>query len=279
MQLFGGNVSKVEQMDALLAERMGWTGQVLIITGQTYPRVMDAQLVNTLAVVAAALQKCANDIRLLAHMKEIGEPFESDQVGSSAMPYKRNPMRCERIVGWTRFVISMAANPLQTAATQWLERTLDDSSNRRLVLPETCLALDASLDVMINVVRGLVVHTHIIEARLNEELPFLITESVLMAAVQHGCDRQEAHERIRVHSMATSEQIQKGQPNDLIQRLKDDPMFSNLPFDQLVDPTTHIGIAPQQVDRFVQHTVWPILERHRTILSNLSEKQTPSMSC
>jgi adenylosuccinate lyase len=251
-------------LEALIAARMGWDpARVYVVTGQTYPRLLDAQVVNSLAVIAAAIQKCAGDLRLLAHMKEVEEPFEASQIGSSAMPYKRNPMRCERATGLARFVISAAANPLNTAATQWLERTLDDSSNRRIVLPETFLALDAALDIMLNVTGGLVVNERTILRNISAELPFLETESLLMAAVRNGHDRQDVHERIREHSMAAARRVkEEGLDNDLIRRLQLDETFAGVDFDKAMSPEGFIGLAPQQVDRFVAEVVAPIRARY-----------------
>ena len=196
---------------------MGWEADERYpVTGQTYPRVVDAQVLGALAAVAAATHKCATDIRLLAGVRELEEPFEKNQIGSSAMAYKRNPMRCERACGMARFVMTLAASPLQTASVQWLERTLDDSSNRRLVLPEAFLALDGTLDVMRNVVDGLIVRPAVVEARLRAELPFMATEDIMMAAVKQGADRQNAHEAVRQHSLAAAEIVKEGGENDLL---------------------------------------------------------------
>ena len=198
LALFDGDRDKVERLDELVTEKMGWPAdRRFVVTGQTYPRLVDAQLLGTLAVAAAGTQKCATDIRLPAHRKEVEEPFEDGQVGSTAMPYKRNPMLCERATGLARFVISLASNGYHTAATQWLERTLDDSANRRLTLPESFLALDGALDAIGRVTRGLVVYPIAIRAHIMTELPFLVTEDILMAAIRHGADRQEAHARTR----------------------------------------------------------------------------------
>ena len=196
------------------------------VTGQTYPRKVDAQIISSLAGVAASVHRFANDIRLLAGMKQIEEPFEEEQVGSSAMAYKRNPMRCERATGLARFVISLSTSPLQTAAEQWFERTLDDSANKRLSIPEPFLAIDGCLLILTNVARGLVVYPKTIESAVAAELPFMATEEILMAGVQAGGDRQDLHEKIRQHSLAAAEQVKlHGQPNDLIDRLKRDPAF------------------------------------------------------
>ena len=253
MALFNNDAAAVESLDRMVTEKMGWaTTQRFPVTGQTYPRVVDAQIVGTLAVIAAAMHKCCTDIRLLAGHRELEEPFEKNQIGSSAMAYKRNPMRCERICGMTRHVMTLAAAPLQTASVQWLERTLDDSSNRRLVLPEAFLALDGALDVLRNVAEGLIVRPAVIEARLRAELPFMATEDLMMAAAARGADRQEAHEAVRTHSMAAAEVVKSGGQNDLLARLADDPLFAGIDLESALDPERFIGRCPQQVDTFVE---------------------------
>ncbi len=263
LALFDGDRDKVERLDELVTEKMGWPADHrFVVTGQTYPRLVDAQVLGTLAVAAAGTQKCATDIRLLAHRKEVEEPFEDEQVGSSAMPYKRNPMLCERATGLARFVISLASNGYHTAATQWMERTLDDSANRRLSLPESFLALDGALDAMGRVTRGLVVYPAAILAHVMEELPFLVTEDILMAATRNGADRQEAHELIRRHCQDAARVVKvEGKPNDLLDRLRAETLFDGIDFDALVDPQKRIGMAPEQVDRFVETVVQPIRER------------------
>ena len=264
LALFDGDREKVERLDELVAEKMGWKAdRRFIVTGQTYPRLVDAQVLGSLAVAAAAAHKCATDIRLLAHRKEIEEPLENSQVGSSAMPYKRNPMLCERASGLARFVMSLASNGLSTASTQWLERTLDDSSNRRLTLPESFLALDGALDALGRVVGGLVIYPRAIRAHLMDELPFLVTEDILMAATKQGADRQEAHEVIRRHSLDVAQRVKvEGLENDLLDRLRAEPMFNSVDFDALVDPSGLIGVAPEQVDRFIASVVEPIRARY-----------------
>ncbi len=208
LALCGGDASAVDRLERRFAELLGWRiDRLHTVCGQTYPRVVDAHVLGSVAAVAAAIHKCCTDLRLLANLKEIEEPFERDQIGSSAMPYKRNPMRCERACGLARFVMSLQQNALDTAAVQWLERTLDDSSNRRLSIAESFLALDGALDLLCNVVDGLVVYPHQIRARLMAELPFMATEDVLMAAVGRGADRQDAHERIRVHALAAAARV------------------------------------------------------------------------
>src|SRR3982751_2127491 len=220
LTLFSNDHAKVEQLDRMVTERFGFK-ESFAVTGQTYPRKVDAQVVSDLAGVAASVHKFCSDVRLLAGMKQLEEPFEAEQGGSSAMAYKRNPMRCERATGLARFVISLVSSPLQTAAEQWFERTLDDSSNKRLAIPEAFLASDGILLIMVNVARGLVIYPATIEAAVRAELPFMATEEILMAAVRAGGDRQEIHERIRQHSMAAANAVKlEGKPNDLIDRLR-----------------------------------------------------------
>ncbi len=234
------------------------------MTGQTYPRKVDAQVLDGLSGIATSLHKIATDIRLLANRKEIEEPFEKQQIGSSAMAYKRNPMRCERICGLTRFVMSLDSSPAMTAATQWFERTLDDSANRRLVIPQAFLAIDASLVLLQNVAEGLVVYPKTIEKNLLEELPFMATESIMMAAVAQGGDRQELHERIRVHSQAAAQVVkQQGLPNDLLQRLRSDPAFEKIALDELLDPSGYVGRAPEQVREFLSEVVHPLIQQSK----------------
>ncbi|MEM7629681.1 MAG: adenylosuccinate lyase [Planctomycetota bacterium] len=237
------------------------------LTGQTYPRVVDTFVISSLASTASVLHKIATDIRLLSNRKEIDEPFGSKQIGSSAMPYKRNPMKCERICGLTRFVMNLVGNAYDTAATQWLERTLDDSSNRRLSLPESFLALDGALDLMHQVASGLVVHEAMVRKNLMAELPFLATENILMEAVKLGGDRQELHEKIRVHAQAAGMRVKsEGLDNDLIERLRADPAFEPvhhlLTEDQLLDPMKYIGRAVEQTERFVAEVIEPLRERY-----------------
>jgi adenylosuccinate lyase len=268
LELFHGDHGKVEQLDRLVAEKMGWDpDKIWVVTGQTYPRVLDGLVISTLAAVAAAAMKFATDLRLLANRKELEEPFEADQIGSSAMAYKRNPMRCERICGLSRFVIGQTQIPFTVAAEQWLERTLDDSSTRRLVLPEPFLAIDGVLDLVINVTRGIVVYEKTIAANLAAELPFMATENLMMAAVQRGGDRQEVHEIIRRHSQAAAGRVKaEAQPNDLLDRLRREPTFKGIDLDDVLDPSKYVGRAPQQVDQFVQQVVEPIRERYAQTL-------------
>jgi adenylosuccinate lyase len=273
MALFSNDPRKVQKLDELVTEKMGWPVEKrFTVTGQTYPRLVDAQVINSLAVVAAVTHKICNDIRLLANRKEIDEPFAATQVGSSAMPYKRNPMRCERATSLARFVMSLAQNPLNTAATQWFERTLDDSANRRLVLPEAFLALDGILDIMHNVFSGLVVYEKTITANLMAELPFMASENLLMAAVKQGADRQEAHELIRKHSQAAGEKVKaEGGGNDLLDRLRSEVMFRDVDFDAVMDPSAYVGRAPEQVNCFMAEVVEPIRLRYAHALGDASE--------
>jgi adenylosuccinate lyase len=267
--LFDGDRDKVEALDQQVCKRMGWEADERYpVTGQTYPRVVDAQVLGALAAVAAATHKCATDIRLLAGVRELEEPFEKNQIGSSAMAYKRNPMRCERACGMARFVMTLAASPLQTASVQWLERTLDDSSNRRLVLPEAFLALDGTLDVMRNVVDGLIVRPAVVEARLRAELPFMATEDIMMAAVKQGADRQDAHEAVRQHSLAAAEIVKEGGENDLLARLAGDPLFASIDLDGVLDPNRYVGTCPEQVDRFVGTIGEAIRERWKNLVQS-----------
>jgi adenylosuccinate lyase len=265
--LFNGDHAKVDQLDRMVCQRFGFADS-FVVTGQTYPRKIDAQITNALAGIAASVHKFCNDIRLLAGMKQIEEPFEKDQVGSSAMAYKRNPMRCERATGLARFVISLANSPLQTAAEQWFERTLDDSSNKRLAIPEPFLAIDGCLLIVTDVARGLAVYPKVIEAAVRAELPFMATEEILLA----GGDRQEQHERIRQHSQEAARQVKElGRPNDLLERLKADPAFKGVALDQVLDPQRYIGRSAQQVERFVETVVQPIRKRYPQEISTAVE--------
>ncbi|HEV7298189.1 MAG TPA: adenylosuccinate lyase [Tepidisphaeraceae bacterium] len=272
LSLFDGDHAKCDALDRRVTERFGFK-KSFDVTGQTYPRKVDAFIVSALAGAAASVHKFANDVRLLAGMKQVEEPFEAEQVGSSAMAYKRNPMRCERATGLARFVITLASSPLQTAAEQWFERTLDDSSNKRLSIPEAFLALDGCLQIVINVARGLVVYPKTIENAVMAELPFMATEEILMAAVRAGGDRQELHEVIRQHSQAAAQQVkQHGKPNDLMDRLGNEPAFKSINLSQVLAPAAYVGRAPQQVERFVETVVGPIRDRYRASLG-----QTPTL--
>lgn len=271
LTLFQGNHQKCDELDQMVTRAFGFESS-FCVTGQTYPRKIDAMVVNDLANCAASVHRFCNDIRLLAGMKQIEEPFEKEQVGSSAMAYKRNPMRCERATGLSRFVISLASSPLQTAAEQWFERTLDDSSNKRLSIPEPFLALDGALQIVLDVSRGLVVYPKVIEQYVKAELPFMATEEILMAAVQKGGDRQELHEKIRQHSLEAARQVkQEGRPNDLIQRLRQDPAFAQVDLDDVLDASRYVGRAPQQVERFIDQIVAPVRARYRSVLGQKVE--------
>ncbi len=262
LQLFGGNADKVRQLERSIADKLGFA-DTYSVTGQTYPRKIDSQVVDAASGVAQSLHKIATDVRLLAGRKEIEEPFETDQIGSSAMAYKRNPMRCERICGLSRFAISLQSSPAMTAATQWMERTLDDSANRRLVIPQAFLAIDAALVLMQNVAEGLVVYPKTIRRNLAAELPFMATENILMQAVAAGGDRQELHEKIRVHSQAAAAQVkQEGADNDLLDRLRGDDAFAQVDLDAATEPLAFVGRAPEQVDEFIEQQVEPIRARY-----------------
>jgi adenylosuccinate lyase len=263
LELFRGDHDKVRQLDQRVAEKMGFE-RTMPVTGQTYTRKLDSWLLDALSGVAQSAQKMATDLRLLAHRKELEEPFESQQIGSSAMPYKRNPMRSERICALARFVISLQSSAAQTAANQWLERTLDDSANRRLVIPQALLAADAILILLQNVVSGLIVYPQVIARNLNAELPFMASENILMSAVSRGGDRQELHEAIRQHSQAAAAEVKMhGRANDLIERLQADPLFGGVDFRRAMDPQGYVGRAPQQVAEFLRECVEPIRARYR----------------
>ncbi|MEE8385708.1 MAG: adenylosuccinate lyase [Dehalococcoidia bacterium] len=261
LELFEGDHEKVERLDAEVAERMGFESS-FAVTGQTYPRKLDAAILATLAGVAASGSKLGNDLRLLAHEREIEEPFEEEQIGSSAMPYKRNPMRAERMCALARHVISLSFDPLVTAATQWMERSLDDSANRRLSIPDAFLTSDGMLVLVENVARGLVVNPQVIRSNLQVHLPFMASESVLMLATAAGGDRQELHEKIRQHSMAAAQRMkEEGAASDLLDRIADDPAFglTRDQLEELMEPGRYIGRSAEQVDRFLQEWVEPML--------------------
>ena len=263
VKLFDGRASKVGQLEKRVAADLDFKS-CEPVTGQTYSRTQDARILSTLANIAAGAHKFANDIRLLANLKEIEEPYESSQVGSSAMAYKRNPMLCERATGLARFVISLAQSAFQNAAEQWLERTLDDSSNKRIIIPEAFMATDGILQIVVRVAQGLVVYPKVMRSRIKAELPFMATENILMAAVAAGGDRQALHERIRVHAQAAAQVIkQQGRPNDLLDRLRGDPAFDGVAIDLATDPRAFIGLAPQQVDDFLKTVVGPLRRKHR----------------
>lgn len=263
LELFEGDHSKVRKLDKLIAEKMGFS-DVFAVSGQTYTRKLDSRVVNVLSGIAQSAYKFSNDIRLLQSMKEVEEPFEDKQIGSSAMAYKRNPMRSERISSLARYVIVDALNPAITASTQWFERTLDDSANKRISIPEAFLAVDAILNIYINVADGLVVYPKVIEKHLMDELPFMSTEIILMEAVKKGGDRQELHEHIRVHSMEAGKQVKLyGNKNDLIERISEDKAFG-MTYDEIMSimkPSNFVGRSPQQVEEFINEDVKPVLEK------------------
>jgi len=262
LKLFDGDHEKVRRLEQLVARKIDFE-TMYAVTGQTYPRKIDSQIVDSLSGVAQSAHKMATDLRILASRKEIEEPFGKKQVGSSAMAYKRNPMRSERICSLARYAISLQSSAANTLATQWMERTLDDSANRRLVLPQAFLAVDAILILCQNVASGLVVYPEVIGKHLREELPFMATENILMEAVAAGGDRQELHERIREHSQAAASVVKnEGKPNDLIERLAADEAFANLDFEAAMEPTQFVGRAPQQVDEFINEVVTPIRQQY-----------------
>ena len=265
MDLFNGDGEKIDQLEQMIAHEMGFE-RVVPVSGQTYSRKVDAQILNTLSGIAQSAYKFANDLRILASFKEMEEPFEEHQIGSSAMPYKRNPMRSERICALARYVITNSLNPAYTASTQWFERTLDDSANKRIAVAEAFLAVDSILNIYINVADGLVVYPKMIEQRVMRELPFMATENIMMEAVKKGADRQEMHERIRQHSLAAAEQVKVfGRENDLVSRIAADPAFglTEEEIRRVLDPALFIGRCPQQVERFLQRDVAPVIQRYQ----------------
>ena len=267
LELFGGDQAKVKKLNAAIAKKMGFS-KLLDVCGQTYTRKLDSQILADLATVAESACKFATDIRLLASRKELEEPFEKKQIGSSAMAYKRNPMRSERICSLSRFVMSMPINAYMTQSTQWMERTLDDSANRRLSLPQAFLAVDAVLELCANVADGMVVYPKVIAKNLRAELPFMATENILMEAVKRGGDRQELHEQIRVHSQAAAAEVkQKGRDNDLIERLLGDEAFAAIARDLpgMLEPKLYIGRSAEQVDEFMRKVVTPLRRRYRGV--------------
>ena len=272
LQLFGGDHAQVEALDRLVTEKMGFADRYPV-TGQTYSRKVDAYVLQTLSGIGQSAHKAGSDIRLLQSRKEIEEPFGKKQIGSSAMAYKRNPMRSERMCSLSRFAISLAANAEQTMATQWMERTLDDSANRRLSVPQSFLAIDAVLILYRNIADGLVVYPKVIEKHLLEELPFMATEEILMAGVQAGGDRQVLHERIRVHSQDAGKQVKElGLANDLIERLQQDAAFAGVDFSSALEARRYIGRAPEQVDQFLAEVVAPIRQRYADELGATAEE-------
>ena len=273
LELFDGDQETIDKIDPMIAEKMGFK-QCYPVSGQTYSRKVDTRVVNILAGIAASAHKLSNDIRLLQHLKEVEEPFEKRQIGSSAMAYKRNPMRSERIASLSRFVMVDAMNPAITSATQWFERTLDDSANKRLSVPEGFLAIDGILDLCLNVVDGLVLYPKVIEKRLRSELPFMATENIMMDAVKAGGDRQELHERIRELSMEAGKTVKvEGKDNNLLELIAADPAF-NLTLEELektMDPAKYTGRASVQVDAFLKNVINPMLEENKDLLGMTAE--------
>lgn len=273
MELFDGNEELIKQLDKNVTAAMGFE-KCFMVTGQTYSRKVDSIILNTLSEIAQSAYKFSNDLRLLQNMKEVEEPFEKNQIGSSAMAYKRNPMRSERIAALSRYIIINSLNPAITASSQWLERTLDDSANKRIAVPEAFLALDGVLNLYLNISRNLVVYPKVIAAHVASELPFMATENILMDAVKKGGDRQELHERIRVHSMEAAKQVKvEGLQNDLISRIVNDPVF-NLSEEEilsLIDPAKFTGRASGQVLDFIETEVNPILEENKELLGEKAE--------
>jgi adenylosuccinate lyase len=274
-ELFQGDEEKVRKLDQLISQKMDMPG-VVPVSGQTYSRKIDARVLQVLAGIAMSAHKFANDIRLLAHLKEVEEPFEENQVGSSAMAYKRNPMRSERMTGLARHVMTLTIDGQWTAASQWLERTLDDSSNKRISISEGFLTTDAILELYMNVASGLVVYPKVMEKHLLEELPFMATENLMMEAVKRGKDRQELHERIRVHSMAAAQVVkEQGGENDLLRRLSQDPAFgmSLEEMETMMAPEKFVGMAPQQTQRYIQEEVMPLLKKYEERLGQWGQVQ------
>lgn len=273
LSLFENDHEKVKELDRLVATKLGYEN-TYPVTGQTYPRKLDSQFLNVLSGVAQSAYKFSNDIRLLQNLKEIEEPFEKSQIGSSAMAYKRNPMRSERISSLARHVISNAMNPAITAATQWFERTLDDSANKRLAIPEAFLAVDAILEIYMNVVDGLVVYPKVIKNRVMSELPFMATEMIMMEGVKRGGDRQELHELIRVHSMEAGKQVKlEGKANDLIERIIADDEFKMTEEEimAILAPDNFVGRSPEQVVEFINDYIKPVIEANKEILGKRAE--------
>jgi adenylosuccinate lyase len=273
LELFDGDQETIDKIDPMIAQKMGFK-ECYPVSGQTYSRKVDTRVANVLAGIAASAHKFSNDIRLLQHLKEVEEPFEKSQIGSSAMAYKRNPMRSERIASLSRFVMVDALNPAITSATQWFERTLDDSANKRLSIPEGFLAIDGILDLCLNVVDGLVVYPKVIEKRLRSELPFMATENIMMDAVKAGGDRQELHERIRELSMEAGKTVKvEGKDNNLLELIAADPAF-NLTLEELqktMDPSRYTGRAAVQVEAFLSKVIKPVLEENKELIGMTAE--------
>ena len=273
LELFDGDQETIDKIDPMIAKKMGFK-ECYPVSGQTYSRKVDTRVINVLAGIAASAHKFSNDIRLLQHLKEVEEPFEKTQIGSSAMAYKRNPMRSERIASLSRYVMVDALNPAITSATQWFERTLDDSAIKRLSVPEGFLAIDGILDLCLNVVDGLVVYPKVIEKHMMAELPFMATENIMMDAVKAGGDRQELHERIRVLSMEAGKHVkEEGKENNLLELIAADPAFNMtlVELQKSMEPSRYVGRAPRQVDNFLKNVVNPILEENKELLGVKAE--------
>ncbi|XP_063459393.1 adenylosuccinate lyase isoform X3 [Pan paniscus] len=273
LQLFEGDDHKVEQLDKMVTEKAGFK-RAFIITGQTYTRKVDIEILSVLASLGASVHKICTDIRLLANLKEMEEPFEKQQIGSSAMPYKRNPMRSERCCSLARHLMTLVVDPLQTASVQWFERTLDDSANRRICLAEAFLTADTILNTLQNISEGLVVYPKVIERRIRQELPFMATENIIMAMVKAGGSRQDCHEKIRVLSQQAASVVkQEGGDNDLIERIQADAYFSPIhsQLDHLLDPSSFTGRASQQVQRFLEEEVYPLLKPYESVMKVKAE--------
>lgn len=273
MELFNGDTKKIKELEFMIAEEMGFN-DVVPVSGQTYSRKIDSQILSTLGGIAQSTMKFSNDVRILQNFKEIEEPFEAHQIGSSAMPYKRNPMRCERIAALARYLMIDTLNPAFTAGTQWFERTLDDSANKRISMAEGFLATDAILNIMLNVTKGLVVHEKIIHQRIMKELPFMATENIMMDAVKKGGDRQELHERIREYSVMAGKRVKdEGLDNNLCEKIVSDPMFmiTEEEMNVILKPELFTGRSSEQVDEFIKTCVNPILEKYKNILNEKAE--------
>ncbi|HHU63547.1 MAG TPA: adenylosuccinate lyase [Clostridiales bacterium] len=265
LSLFNGDHKKVEKLERLVCKKMGFE-YAYPVTGQTYPRKLDSMVLNVLSGIAQSASKFSNDIRLLQNLKEVEEPFEKHQIGSSAMAYKRNPMRSERISSLARYVIIDSLNPAVTASVQWFERTLDDSANKRISIAQSFLATDAILNLYINIADNLVVYPKVIKSRIYQELPFMATEHILMEAVKRGGDRQELHERIRRYSIEAAKRVkEEGKENNLLDLIAQDPAFNmdEAEIKEILNPINFIGRAPQQVDKFLDNTIFPLLDKHR----------------
>ena len=273
LELFDGDYEKVRELDRKIAEKMGYSA-CFAVSGQTYSRKLDSQILSVLSGIAQSAAKFSNDIRLLQHLKEVEEPFEKNQIGSSAMAYKRNPMRTERMASLARYVIADSLNPAMTASAQWFERTLDDSANKRISVPEAFLAVDAILNLYRNVTDGLVVYPKVMEQRLRRELPFMATENIMIDAVKRGGDRQQLHERIRVHSMAASRVVkEEGGENDLLERIAGDSLFGVTleELEKMMEPSRYVGCAPLQTAGFLHDVVEPVLAKYQEIAEETPE--------